>query len=373
MPKRVNNFFEKEIKFSKMLQAYERASKGKHYNKEVILFELDLANNLTNILKDIYAQRYKYGEYRQFKIYEPKERIIKALPFRDRVVHQWYVEEFIKKIFVPKFIKDSYACIEGKGVHKAVKQLQFYMIKMYHENKDFYILKCDIAKFFNNIDKQILYEIIKRYTKDKKYLKFTYDLIFFNNLEREIPIGNYTSQFFANIYLNELDHFVKEKLHIKYYVRYMDDFVLLVNNKEEAKDMKNKIEKYINTKLKLEFNKKTNYFPNKNGVKFCGFRVFTNKVLLKNDNKKKIYKRVKKWNKLYKDKKLDLKKAYQSLTSWKGHAKHSNSYKYQKKIEQKCLWLYNEKEGEKANEETERNNINSISSNNSSIINTSIS
>lgn len=340
MPKRINNFFKKEIKFNKMLQAYVRASKAKHYNKEVILFELDLANNITSILRDIYSGNYHCGEYKSFIIYEPKKRIIKSLPFRDRVVHQWYVEEFIKKIFLPKFIKDSYACIEGKGVHKAILQLQKYMKTAYKKNKDFYILKCDISKFFNNIDKTIMFNIIKRYVKDKDFLEFSYNLIFFNTEEKEIPIGNYTSQYFANIYLNEMDHFIKEKLKIKYYVRYMDDFVLLLENKEDAKKIKKNIEEYLKNKLKLEFNKKTNYFPNKNGVKFCGFRIYVDKILLKNDNKKKIYKRIKHWNKLYLDKQLSFKKAYQSLISWEGHAKHSNSYKYIKKIENKCLWLY---------------------------------
>ena len=146
-------------------------------------------------------------------------------------------------------------------------------------------------------------------------MKFTHDLIFCEDKDKEIPIGNYTSQYFANIYLNELDHFVKEKLRIKYYIRYMDDFVLLLNSKEEAKDIKDKIEKYINENLHLEFNKKTNYFPNKNGVKFCGFRIYTNKILLKNDNKKKIYKRVRKWNNLYIKNEIDLEKTYNSLKS----------------------------------------------------------
>lgn len=253
MPKRINNFFRDKIKFSKMLQAYNRASKSKHYNKEVILFELDLANNITSILKEIYSGTYQSGKYRTFTIYEPKQRIIRALPFKDRVVHQWYVEEFIKKIFVPKFIYDSYACLEGKGVHKAIKRLQMYMKKMYIENENFYILKCDIAKYFYSIDKHILFNILKRYAKDKDFLLFTYNLIFDNKEEKGIPIGNYTSQYFANIYLNELDHFIKEDLKIKYYLRYMDDFVLLVNSKEDAKIIKKKDRRIYKSKTKIKF------------------------------------------------------------------------------------------------------------------------
>ena len=120
MPKSVNNIFYNKLKFSKMLDAYERASKNKHKCKEVIMYELDLANNLIVTLKQLYSGTYKVGLYRQFRIYEPKERIIQSLPFRDRIVQQWYVEEFIKPIFVPKFIQDTYACLEERGVHSSV-------------------------------------------------------------------------------------------------------------------------------------------------------------------------------------------------------------------------------------------------------------
>lgn len=205
-----------------MLKAYERAAKGKHNDKEVILFDMNLGENIYNILNDIYNKKYKMGIYRKFIIYEPKKREIMSLPFRDRVVHQWYVEEFIKPIFLPQLITDTYACIENRGVHKAIEKLQYYMKIKYKHNKDYYILKCDISKFFYNIDKEILYKIISKKVKDKDFLEFTKKLIFDGTGKVKIPIGNYTSQWFANIYLNELDHFVKEKLGIKFYIRYMD-------------------------------------------------------------------------------------------------------------------------------------------------------
>lgn len=340
MPKRINNIFKDSLTFKKMYNAYYRAAKGKHQTKEVILFEMDLATNLTNILRDISKQNYKSGIYRKFKIYEPKERLILALPFRDRVVHQWYVEEFIKPIFLPKMIEDSYACLPEKGVHKAVKKLQYYMIKAKKENEEFYILKCDISKFFYNIDKQILYDIIIRYVKDKDFINITNKIIFDGTYKIGIPIGNYTSQYFANIYLNELDHFIKEELRIKYYIRYMDDFVLIVQNKEKAKYIKEQIKEYLKNTLKLDLNNKTNYFKNKQGVSFCGYIIFTNKIVLKNYNKKKIYKRVRKWNIEYEKGKLDMVNAANSLKSWMGHASHTNSYGYTNKILNKCKWIY---------------------------------
>jgi retron-type reverse transcriptase len=268
LSKRIDNFFEEKITFTNMYMAYERASRGKHENKEVILFEMDLASNLCQLVDDVRLDRYKVGIYRKFTIFEPKERMILSLPFRDRVMQQWYVEEFIKKIFMPKFIKDTYACIKGRGLHGAVNALYKYMNCFYKINKEFYILKCDISKFFNSIDKTILFQIISRKVKDKKFLNCTYKILFDGTYKIGIPIGNYTSQFFANIYLNELDHFVKEKLQIKYYVRYMDDFILLVNDKNQAIEIKKKLEDFLQNKLHLKLNKKTNYFKCTQGVSF---------------------------------------------------------------------------------------------------------
>lgn len=321
MPKRIDNFFDEKITFMKMYEAYMRASKCKHENKEVIEYEMDLGTNLANLTEAIKNKEYKTGIYRKFIVYEPKERVILSLPFRDRVLQQWYVEEFIKPIFMPKFIEDSYACLKGRGLHGAVKKLQGYMKKEYRQNPDFYILKCDVAKFFNNIDKNILYSIICRKVKDENFLDLTRKIIFDGTYKIGIPIGNYTSQFFANIYLNELDHFVKEKLKIKYYVRYMDDFILLLENKEEALEIKEKLAEFLDEKLKLQLNKKTNYFKNKQGVCFCGYHVYVNKIKLLNKNKKRIYKRVREWNELYETKELDIMKAAESLKAWTGHAK----------------------------------------------------
>lgn len=326
-----------------MLKAYERAAENKHKCKEVIIYELDLASNIIKVLKQLYDGTYNVGEYRKFKIYEPKERIIQSLPFSDRIVQQWYVEEFIKKIFVPKFIQDTYACIENRGVHKGVKKLNKYMHEYQKVNSEFYILKCDVSKFFYSINKEKLYQIISRYIKDKNLLKLTKKLIYHDNNESGIPIGNYTSQYFANIYLNELDHFVKEKLRIKYYIRYMDDFVLLLENKERCRIVLNEIKNFLNSELKLKLNKKTNYFKNNQGVNFCGYKIFPTHIKLKKENKKKIRKKIKKWNKLYHEKKLDLRETTLKLNSWIGHAKNADTFLLIDKTVRMCEWLYNEK------------------------------
>lgn len=326
-----------------MLKAYERASKNKHKCKEVITYELDLASNIIDTLKQLYAGVYKVGNYRQFRIYEPKERIIQSLPFRDRIVQQWYVEEFIKPIFVPKFIKDTYACLENRGLHKAVKKLNKYMYEYNKINRDFYVLKCDVSKFFYSINKQRLYEIVNRYVKDKAFMKLTKDLIYHDRNEVGIPIGNYTSQYFANIYLNELDHFVKEKLKIKYYVRYMDDFVLLLEDINQCRVILEEIKKFLDKNLGLKLNKKTNYFRNSQGVNFCGYKIFKTHIMLKKENKKKIKNKIKNWNKLYHKKELDLRETTLKLNSWIGHAQNADTFFLVNKMIRSCDWLYDGK------------------------------
>lgn len=152
--------------------------------------------------------------------------------------------------------------------------------------------------------------------------------------------GNYTSQFFANIYMNELDHYVKRVLKVKYYVRYMDDFILLLDNKKECIDIKKKIVDFLRDTLHLELNSKSRYYPCQMGVNFCGYRTFCTHRLLRTSSKIKIKNNVKRWNKLYRAKKLPINFAMQSLNSWLGHTSHCNAYKLQQKVLHSCEFLY---------------------------------
>lgn len=347
MPKKIKNCFYEKLNFEKLMQAHKRARVHKAYKSEIITFEFNLENNITNLLNNIKNKKYHLGKYREFKIYEPKERIIKALPYIDRIVHQWYVEEFIKPYFVPKLITSTFACISDRGTHKAVLQIQKYM-RIYKRNYgDFWVLKCDISKFFYNINPYILFNILKRSIDDKELLAFTKLLIFDSRDESfgsvGIPIGNYTSQFFANIYLNELDQYVKRVLKVKYYVRYMDDFILLLKSKEECKKIKSIIENFLNDNLKLSLNNKSRYYPYKMGVNFCGYRIFTTHRLLRLNSKKKIKKHVKHWNHLYSTGRLNVYNTMQSLNSWLGHTRHCDSFKLQHKILNNCNFLVNDK------------------------------
>ncbi len=325
-----------------MILAHERAKQGKLNRYEVLNFDLSLESNIVNLVENIRNNRYKMGAYRSFTVYEPKERVIKALPYVDRVVHQWYVEEFIKKYIVPKFIKDTYACICERGTHKAVNSIQRYMkIAQRNYGKDYYILKMDVKKFFYSIDHEVLLKIMVEHINDKKLLNFTKLLIDSDNETVGIPIGNYTSQFFANIYLDKLDKFVKQDLRIKFYVRYMDDFILLVKNKEEASKLYLIIKIFLNDVLKLTLNSKSRYYPNEFGADFCGYRIWSTHRLIRKSSKNKIKKNVSKWNDLYDNGKLSRKDFILSFNSWLGHVKHANSYTLQNKIKDNIKFFDN--------------------------------
>lgn len=330
---------EEKLTFEKLIAAHYRACKMKRNCKEVLRFEMDLETNIVNLYRRLKNETYHSGKYRTFTIYEPKQRIIRALPYVDRVVHQWYVEEFIKPFFVPRFINDSYACIEGKGSHKAVEQVQRYMRIMNRKNPNYYVLKCDIKGYFYHIDKEILLGILRRHMRDPKLIKLTETLLDDELGTIGIPIGNFTSQYFANIYLNELDHYLKEQKRVKYYVRYMDDFILLLDTKEEAREMKKIIEEFIQDKLHLELNDKSKCFPHRMGVDFCGYRIYETHILLRKRSKKKINAKIKSWNKAYlKYGNIDFDYINASWTSWLAHGKHSDSYNLSMRMYNKILF-----------------------------------
>ncbi|MEG1009884.1 MAG: RNA-directed DNA polymerase, partial [Clostridia bacterium] len=184
---------------------------------------------------------------------------------------------------------------------------------------------------------------------DKNLLNFTKLIIYQNQSynTKGIPIGNYTSQFFANIYLNELDQFAKHTLHLKYYVRYMDDFITILKSKEECIQAKKEIEKFLHENLDLELNHKSKYYPHKFGIDFCGYRIFTTHKLLRRNSKKKIKRKISNLNKLHKSNTLNYKKAMLSINSWLGHSSHANTYTLKNKIINKCNFLYNSKAMEK--------------------------
>ena len=217
-------------------------------------------------------------------------------------------------------------------MHKSALDLQEAMKKMKNSYREYYILKMDVRKFFNSIDKKILYKILNKRIKDKKLLWLIRQILSAQGRDKGIEIGNYTSQTFANIYLNELDQYIKQKLHVKYYYRYMDDGIILVENKEKAKMLLEKIKEFLKNELILELNNKTQIFKNKQGVNFCGYKINEYRLKIRDKGKRKLKQKVKRLNKDVKQKKITSKEAKKYLAGHNGYIKIANTYNLENKL-----------------------------------------
>ena len=227
MAKWIRNQYDKLLTYENLMKAHKKSQKGKKLRKEVIMFSLKEEEYIRYLYQKLKTGTYVHSKYTSFKVYEPKERTIEKAPYIDRIVHRWIVNNFLEPYYVPSFIKTTYACIKDRGMHKATLDLQAGMRKMKKSYREYYILKMDVKKFFNNIDKNILYKILQKRIKDKKLLWLIKQILTVQKKKKGLEIGNYTSQTFANIYLNELDQYIVKKLKIKQVYRYMDDFDII--------------------------------------------------------------------------------------------------------------------------------------------------
>lgn len=269
------------------------------------------------------------GGYTTFYIREPKLRKIEKSRYMDRVVHRWIVDNFLLDLYVPSFIYHSYACLQGRGTLRAVKAVQKGMKHCKEIWGEYYVLKMDVRKYFQSINKNVLYSIILRKVKDEKLLRVIREVIFSTdgeNSETGIAIGNYTSQVFANIYLNEVDQYIKHELRVKYYFRYMDDSVIFLKTKDEAKEVLERIKKFLKENLKLELNSKTQIFKSKQGVNFCGYKINEYRMKIRNRGKKKLKNKVKTLKNKIKEGKMTSKEAQKYLCGHLGYIKYANNY-----------------------------------------------
>ena len=294
MPKTIRNEFNKHLSYEKIMQAHNKSKKGKGYRKEVIQFNLKQEEYIKYLYEALKNKTYKHGGYTSFYVTEPKLRKIEKSRYIDRIIHHWLVDNFLEPIYVPKFINTSFACLKNKGMHRAALYVQKTMKQAKYKWGEYYILKMDIAKYFDNINKNILLKILKRNIQDKDLLWLINEILFVQKREKGLEIGNYTSQLFANVYLNQVDQYIKHDLHIKYYCRYLDDSVLIVQTKEEAKCALERIRKFLKENLELELNKKTQIFKGKQGVNFCGYKINEYRMKIRDKGKRKLKKKIKK-------------------------------------------------------------------------------
>ncbi len=335
MPITHKHLYSKIYDISNLYYAYMKASHGKRYRSEVLKFSENLESNLIEIQNELINKSYKTGIYRNFYIYEPKERLVSALPFRDRVV-QHALCNIIEPLFEVKMIYDSYACRNYKGTHRAVDRTQNFINSAEIKWKKSYCLKCDITKYFPNIQHNTLKQIIRRTISCSDTLWLLDSIIDSTRKEdfnpRGIPIGNLTSQLFANVYLDQLDHFAKEVLCEHYYVRYMDDFIFISKTKQHLWKILNQIKIYLKQNLGLELNKKTSIFPINQGVDFCGYRIWSTHKLLRKQSIKTMKRKLKIYKRKYEIGQIELDEINCSIQSWLGHAKHADTYRLRKKI-----------------------------------------
>jgi RNA-directed DNA polymerase len=337
--KRLGSIWPELISFDNLLSAYRKARKGKQSAPSVAEFSLNLESELLSLQEELTDFSYQPGRYRLFTIYERKQRQIAAAPFRDRVVHH-AIMNIIEPPIDRCFIFDSYACRKGKGVHAAVNRYQ-------HWSRHYpYVLKMDIEQYFPSIDHCLMKAKLRHYLKDRYTLALLDKIIdtapavtgrtdchYFRGddlltpIEHTtgLPIGNLTSQFFANLYLDALDHFIKEQLHVRAYLRYVDDLVILGRDKVPLHAIRENIrEKLAEDRLRLH-PRKAHIYHTAHGIDLFGYQVFPHKRKLRNDNGHAFYRRLRKMARLYHEGMMDWEEIHPQVRSWIGHAIHGET------------------------------------------------
>ena len=343
MAKRYKTLFPRIYDFGNLYNAYLLARRNKRYKKEALLFRQRLEENLIQIQNELIWKTYRTGNYRTFYVYEPKARLVAALPFRDRVVHHAIVS-VIEPIWEKRFIFDSYACRVDKGTHAGANRTQKFLQSAKHNWRDVYCLKGDVSKYFYTIDHSVLKTLLHKRIACRntswllsEIIDSTSSDLLENNLQKpapkSVPIGNLTSQLFANIYLHELDKFIKYELKERYYVRYMDDFVILGDSKAHLHKIRIKIHDFLYDNLKLKLNGKTQVFlVQGKGIDFLGYRIWPTHRLLRNASKRRIKRKLKRYKALYDKGKMSQERINASIQSWLGHMKHCNSFRLEQKL-----------------------------------------
>lgn len=320
--KRFGNLYDKICDQANLYAAYIKAREGKVNSYGVRCFERDFEKNMKNIHAELLDRTYKTPEYEIFKIYEPKERIIFRLPFKDRIVHH-AIMNVIGGIWSSIFISQTYSSIKGKGIHPALRDIKRDLKDI--ENTT-YCLKTDIRKFYPSIDHAILKFIIRKKIKDVRLLKLLDSII---DSAPGVPIGNYLSQFFANLYLSYFDHWLKEDVKVKYYYRYADDMVILSGDKGWLHELRKDISRYLSERLHIELKDNWQVFPvDDRGIDFVGYVIRHSHVQMRKSIKKNFCRKAAKLNKMN----ISAKEYKIEIAPWLGWAKHCDSRHLIKRI-----------------------------------------
>lgn len=312
--------------FDNLYVAYINARRGKRYRPDVLRFGANLEDNLIELYRALQSGAYTTGDYRYFTVYEPKKRTVAALPFRDRVAHH-AICNVLEPIFDRGFIYHSYACRAGKGTHAGADQVTRWLRGAHKNYETPYVLKADIESYFASINHQSLLSILSRRIRCRRTMRLLEDII--DSAGREgvgIPIGNLTSQLFANIYLNELDQFIKHVLHIGYYLRYMDDFIVIHPSKGQLQQWRYDVGEFLRDHLCLKLNSRTQIFPAQQGVDFLGYRIWHTHRLLRKSSIKRMRRGLREFERRYRRGEISQAEIDTTIQSWVGHAAHADTY-----------------------------------------------
>lgn len=348
--KRHGNLYPQILELENLLVAAKKAQKGKRFRDNVLAFNYNLEEELLRLQKELAYQNYQPGAYKTFYIKEPKSRMISAAPYKDRVVHHALCN-IIVPLIEPSFIGDSYANRVRFGTHRALRRFTEF------SRSSRYVLQCDIKKYFPSIDHQILKILLHRKIKCPDTL-WLIDTIIDNSNEqlatveyfegddlltpvqrrRGLPVGNLTSQFFANFYLNSFDHFIKEQLKARKYLRYVDDFALFSDDWGFLTEARWAVEEYL-AQLRLKIHPvKSQLFETKHGANFLGFRILPDCIRVRTENLRRAKRRLRKMQKDYICDKITLDKVAQSIQSWFAHLEHGDTWRLRQQIFASLAW-----------------------------------
>lgn len=314
------------ISLENLLEAWKEFVRGKRSRKDVQEFERNLMANIIALHRELVAKTYVHSAYQHFKISDPKPRDIHKASVRDRLLHH-ALHRKLSPFFAKTFISDSNSCQDGKGTHRALCRFRKFIGIVSENNvRMVWVLKCDIKKFFANIDHKILIGIMNSYIPDKDIIRLLSVIIgsFRSNAEGVgLPLGNLTSQLLVNIYMNEFDQFVKHKIKAKYYIRYADDFVIMHHEKGVLVDILPKVQSFLNEQLKLSLHPDKVFIKTaSSGLDFLGWVHFPNHRVLRASTKRRMFKRLK-----TSEGKMEVVISYLGLIS------HGNSKKLRNRIE----------------------------------------
>ena len=325
--RRIGNLYEKIISLENLKLADKMARRGKKDSYGVRIHDIHYEENIQKLHMLLKEKKYKTSAYNIFKIYDPKERDIYQLPYYpDRIVH-WAIMVQLEPIWTSVFTRDTYSCIKGRGIHGAAKEMN-KILKEDKENTQ-YCLKMDMQKYYPSINQKVLMNIIERKIKCKDTLNLLDEII--SSVPNGVPIGNYISQYAANLYLAYFDHWIKEEKQVKYYFRYCDDIVILAPGKEYLHSLFVDIKNYLDINLTLNIKKNYQIFPVKDrGIDFVGYKFYHDHVLLRKRIKVNMMKKISQINKL----KITNKEYKQQIASYWGWVSQpfASTYNLKKKL-----------------------------------------